>query len=153
MFKNEGGGVKGRLNNVQKNRRFGPEGRPLPERIFLKAFYSVWDQTPSVHNWLDSPLFSQWKPQSAFLLTLSKNYVKFNFSVKSVIATLPVFLLPSYNVRLAAGKSQHCGGQTLWLEPYFGPYLSHNFNHIWAIFLVKLGPYFWTYLNHTFYHI
>ena len=31
MFKNEGGvgGVKGRLNNVQKNRRFGAGGRPL----------------------------------------------------------------------------------------------------------------------------
>ena len=30
MFKNEGGGGgKGRLNNVQKNRRFGPAGRPL----------------------------------------------------------------------------------------------------------------------------
>ena len=28
MFKNEGG-VKGRLNNVQKNRRFGSKGRPL----------------------------------------------------------------------------------------------------------------------------
>ena len=31
MFKNEGGGGggKGRLNNVKKNRRFGPAGRPL----------------------------------------------------------------------------------------------------------------------------
>ena len=29
MFINEGGGVKGRLNNVKKNRRFGSGGRPL----------------------------------------------------------------------------------------------------------------------------
>ena len=35
MFKNEGGGVKGRLNNVQKNRRLGPAGRPLLAEIFF----------------------------------------------------------------------------------------------------------------------
>ena len=29
MFKNEGGGVNGRLNNVQKNYKFGDEGLPL----------------------------------------------------------------------------------------------------------------------------
>ena len=29
MFKTREGGVKCRLNNVQKNRRFGPAGRPL----------------------------------------------------------------------------------------------------------------------------
>ena len=29
MFKMRGAGVKGRLNNVKKNRQFGPVGRPL----------------------------------------------------------------------------------------------------------------------------
>ena len=29
MFKTRGGGAKGRLNNVKKNRQFGPGGRPL----------------------------------------------------------------------------------------------------------------------------
>ena len=37
MFKNEGG-VKGRLNNVQKNRRFGPAGRPLTSLFWLHPY-------------------------------------------------------------------------------------------------------------------
>ena len=46
MFKNEGGGVKGRLNNVQKNRRFGPAGRPL-----LWTTVTGTDQEEVVQQW------------------------------------------------------------------------------------------------------
>ena len=38
MFKTEGGGVKGVLNNVQKNYKFGDEGLPLlPKDIIMQA--------------------------------------------------------------------------------------------------------------------
>ena len=38
MFKNEGGGVKGRLNNVKKNRQFGTGERPLGLPACFKTF-------------------------------------------------------------------------------------------------------------------
>ena len=51
MFKNEGGGVKGRLNNVKKNRRFGTGGRPLgKEQYLVKAPFQLLLQGQNVRQ-------------------------------------------------------------------------------------------------------
>ena len=43
MFKTRGGGGKGRLNNVQKNRRFGPAGCPVDlSQIKGKIVTTFW---------------------------------------------------------------------------------------------------------------
>ena len=39
MFKNEGGGVKGRLNNVKKNRQFGTGEGPLCIKVHQLQFW------------------------------------------------------------------------------------------------------------------
>ena len=46
MFKNEGGGVKGRLNNVKKNRRFGTGESPLVSEILAKSELTEIDEYP-----------------------------------------------------------------------------------------------------------
>ena len=38
MFKTKGGGVKGFLNNVQKNCGSGGGGHPLSQRLFSNSF-------------------------------------------------------------------------------------------------------------------
>ena len=72
MFKNEGGGAKGRLNNVQKNRRFGPEGRPLvePEDQWVWSIISneQLNQTQVFKSLLTMYLFHLSRPSSSFLL-------------------------------------------------------------------------------------
>ena len=59
MFKNEGGGVKGRLNNVQKNRRFGPAGRPLGS-LSEKKYGIFWEFFPNVGP--PTPPFWEFRP-------------------------------------------------------------------------------------------
>ena len=50
MFKNEGGGgFKGRLNNVQKNRRFGSVGRPLTQMVSFSP-YMIYLGVPLLLN-------------------------------------------------------------------------------------------------------
>ena len=98
------------------------------------------------------PFYNEGHNQPFFWLH-PNNYLEFNYPMKCnctttlMTSTVRLFLLFTYNVRLADGEeSALYGGQTLWQEPYFWPYLSHNFDHIWAIILtifwVTLKPYF-----------